>query len=454
MKMQQRMTLSRFLTVSLFFLSIVAYGQEPGQEGVVVDKIIAKVDDYIVLKSDLERAYLDYLSSGRPRSEQAKCQMLESLVVNKMLVAKAEIDSIVVLDAEVNSNVDRRVQQIIQGFGGSIPELEDQYGKTMDQIKEEIFDNIKEQMIIQKMQNELTSGIQVSPIEVKRFFKKIPADSLPYFSTEVKVAQIVVVPKPNKGQKERVRQQMLDMREQIMRDRSAFAGLARKYSEDGSAANGGDLPFYRRGEVDPAFEASAMTLEEGELSMPIESQFGYHLIELISRRGNTFKTRHILMVPKPDESDFVKAEKFLDSLRSKIVSDSIKFQAAAKDHSDDQFTSSNGGFFVDDQTGSLSVSVESLPPDVFFAIDTMNIGRISKPMRFQQEDGSYAFRVIYFKDKTPPHLANLDDDYQKIAAATLNNKKNQKLNEWFNEAREGIFIEIDPEYNHCSIMEQ
>ena len=159
------------------------------------------------------------------------------------------------------------------------------------------------------------------------------------------------------------------------------------------------------------------------------------------------------MVPKPDDADFKKAEKFLDSLRSKIVMDSLKFQAAAKEHSDDQFTSSNGGFFVDDQTGSLSVSVESLPPDVFFAIDTMNIGRISRPMRFQQEDGSFAYRVIYFKDKTPPHLANLDDDYQKIAAATLNNKKNQKLNEWFNSAREGIFIEVDPEYDSCGLLE-
>jgi peptidyl-prolyl cis-trans isomerase SurA len=454
MKMQQRMTLSRFLTVSLFFLTIVAYGQDPGQDGVVVDKIIAKIDDYIVLKSDLERAYLDYLASGKPRSEEAKCQMLESLVVNKMLVAKAEIDSILVLDLEVNSNVDRRIQQIIQGFGGSIQELEVQYGKNMDQIKEEIFENIKEQMIISKMQNELTASIDVSPIEVKRFFKKIPSDSLPYFSTEVKVAQIVVVPKANQGQKEKVRQQMMDMREQILRDQSAFSSLARRYSEDGSAASGGDLPFYKRGEVDPAFEASAMTLEEGELSMPIESQFGYHLIQLISRRGNTFKTRHILMIPKPDESDFIKSEKFLDSLRSKIMADSLKFQAAAKDHSDDQFTSSNGGFFVDDQTGSLSVSVESLPPDLFFAIDTMNIGRISRPMRFQQEDGSFAFRIVYFKDKIPPHLANLDDDYQKIAAATLNNKKNQKLNEWFTNAREGIFIEVDPEYNHCSLMEQ
>jgi len=451
--MHKRAMLSKYLTVSLFFIGGLAMAQ-PTQEGVVVDKIIAKIDDYIVLRSDLERAYLDYLSSGRPRTSEAKCKILESLVVNKMLMAKAEIDSVEVSDGEVNGNVDRRIQQIIQGFGGSVQELEQQYGKSMEQIKEEIFESVKEQMLIQRMQTELTSKMEVSPAEVKKFFKKIPTDSLPYFSTEVKVAQIVVEPNPNAGQKEAVRRMMLDMREQILNGTASFAGLARRYSEDGSAAQGGDLPFYKRGEVDPAFEASAMTLAEGELSMPIESQFGFHLIELISRRGNTFKTRHILMIPKPDQDDFMNTELFLDSLRGKIIADSLTFQAAAKDHSDDQFTSSNGGFFADDQTGSMSVSVESLPPDIFFAIDTMNIGRVSRPMRFQQEDGKYAYRILYFKDKTPPHLANLEDDYQKIASAALNSKKNNRLNEWFNEAIEGIFVEIDPEYADCNLMQQ
>lgn len=449
--MQSKAVLSRCISAGLLFMGLWLHGQ-PTQQGVVVDKIIAKVDDYIILKSDLERAYLDYLSSGRPRSEQAKCQILESLVVNKMLMAKAEIDSVIVDDSEVNSNVDRRMSQIMQGFGGTVAELEAQYGKSLDQIKEEIFDAIKEQLVIQRMQNELTSGMSVSPAEVRKFFKRIPQDSLPYFSTEVKVAQIVKVPEPNRGQKEAVRQQLLDMRERILSGQVSFEAMARRYSEDGSAASGGDLPFYRRGEVAPEFEATAMTLQEGELSMPIETQFGFHLIELIARRGNTFKTRHILISPKPDDSDFARTEKFLDSLRSKILADSLEFQAAAKEHSDDQFTSSNGGFFADDQTGSLRVSVESLSPDIFFTIDTMKIGSITRPLRFQQEDGKYAYRLLLYEDKVAPHLANLDDDYQKIATATLNSKKNEKLNNWFEEAREGIFVEIDPEYDSCGLL--
>ncbi len=448
MKMQLKATLSKFIIISLFCFTGIAYGQ-PTQEGVVVDKIIAKIDNYIVLKSDLERSYLDYLSKGQVRSEEAKCQLLESLVVNKMLVARAEIDSVEVSDEEVSFELDQRVASIVQGIGSN-EELEKAYGKTLEQIKEELFDIIREQKVIGAMQRQLTQDIEVSPAEVKRFFKKIPRDSLPYFSTEVKVAQIVIKPDPGESQKENVRQQMQDMREQILSGTS-FESLARRYSEDGSAAGGGELPYYKRGEVAPAFEASAMTLEVGELSEPVESDFGFHLIQLQDRKGNSFKTRHILIIPKPSPEDFTKAENFLDSLRDTIVIDSVAFQAVAKEHSDDRFTSSNGGFFADQQTGSLSVSVETLDPGIFFAIDTMKIGDISKPMRFQQQDGSYAYRVLFYKGKTPPHLANLDDDYQKIASAALNTKQNKKLNEWFLEAKDGVFIEIDPDYNHCGL---
>jgi peptidyl-prolyl cis-trans isomerase SurA len=441
----------KFIVASLLFSHFLM--AQPSQDGIVIDRIIAKVDDFIVLKSELERSYLDYLSQGSPRSQEAKCQILESLIVNKMLVARAEIDSVMVEDAEVNSNLDQRMGLIMQNVGGSREELEKAYGKTLEQIRSELFDIIKEQMLIQRMQTELTVDMEVSPREVKKFFNNIPADSLPYFSTEVKVAQIVMKPEPNSGQVEKIRQQMMRMREQILSGTS-FASLARRYSEDGSANNGGELPYYKRGEVAPEFEASAMTLEVGELSEPIKTQFGFHLIQLIERRGNTFKTRHILMSPKPATEDFEKAEYFLDSLRTQILADSVKFQKAAKDHSDDQFTASNGGFFADAETGSLSVSIDELSPDIFFAIDTMKIGNITKPFRFQQQDGSYAYRILYYKDKVPPHLANLEDDYQKIATAALNQKRNKLLNEWFLGAQEGIFIEIDPEYDNCDLLEE
>ncbi len=447
MKKQNNQIRLRFIAISasiLFSFSSLAQTNE-----VSIDRIIAKVDNYIILKSELERAYLDFLSRGQLRGSNAKCGILQQLVVNKMLMAQSEIDSIYVDDAEVDLNLDRRMAAIAQQFGGE-SEIERAYGKSIEQIRSEIFDNIKEQLTIQRMQSELTSGMKVTPSEVKKFFRAFPQDSLPYFSTEVSLAQIVKEADPGKTQKDKVRNLLLDIRSRIENGES-FGALAKRYSQDpGSAANGGQLGFYSRGELAPEYEAASLSMEPGGLSMPIETQFGYHLIQLQEKRGNTYKTRHILISPQPDQNDYSKAENYLDSLRTLIVLDSIKFQSAAKDYSDDQLTSSAGGFFQD-ESGALRVSAETLDPNLFFTIDTMKIGSITKPIRFQKEDGSYAFRIIYYKDKIAPHQANLTDDYQKIAAATLAQKKNNKISEWFEKARGNVFIEIDSEYEYCNI---
>lgn len=435
------------ISISLILLSL----NTSAQEQVNIDKIIVKVDDYIVLKSDLEKAYLEFLSRGEFRGSNAKCQVLEQLVVNKMLVAKSVIDSVEVSDAEVQGNLSRRMEYMVSQVG-SPDEIEKFYGKTLDQLEEELFENIKEQMTIQRMQQEITSNLKVSPSEVKKFYNKIPKDSLPYFSTEVQVGQIVVIPKAGKSQIDKVKKEMYELRGRIIKGES-FSSIARQYSEDpGSAPSGGQLPFFKRGDLAPEYEATAMTLEPGELSMPVKSDFGIHLIELQEKRGNTFRSRHILKTPMPSMEDIRKAEVFLDSLRTAILNDSIDFQAAAKEYSDDKSTSSSGGFFLD-ENGSSRISVEDLDPTIFFTLDTMQIEKITKPERFQQQDGSYAFRILYYKNKVPPHQANLKDDYQKIAAATLNDKRNRILSKWFEEARKNVFIDINSEYNFCNLLE-
>lgn len=447
MKKQNRQMRLKFTAISATIMfAFSSFGQE---NEVVIDKIIAKVDDYIILKSELERSYLDFLSRGEMRGSNAKCQILQQLVVNKMLMAQSEIDSIFVDDAEVNSNLDRRMSVMAQQFGGE-EAIENAYGKSIEQIRSEIFDNIKEQLTIQRMQSELTSDLKVTPGEVRKFFKQIPQDSLPYFSTEVSIAQIVKEAEPGKTQKDKVKNLMLDIRSQL-ESGIDFAVLAKKYSQDpGSAANGGQLGFYSRGELAPEYEAAALSMKPGEISMPIETQFGFHLIQLQEKRGNTYKTRHILISPQPNQNDYQRAENFLDSLRTLIQLDSITFQAAAKEHSDDQETSSAGGFFQD-ETGALRVPAEQLDPNIFFTIDTMKIGNITKPIRFQKKDGTYAFRIIYYKNKIAPHQANLDEDYQKIANAALARKKNSKISQWFEKARGNVFIEIDPEYDYCNL---
>ncbi|MEQ9402649.1 MAG: peptidylprolyl isomerase [Cyclobacteriaceae bacterium] len=451
MKKQKHQMHLKYIAINLALFGCLTVAGQSSDDGIVIDKIAAKVDNYIILKSDVEKAYLDFLSRGEYRGANAKCEILRQLIVNKMMVAQAEIDSVIVLDAEVNNNLQQRMSVLLQQFGGE-EEVQKAYGKSIVQIQAEVFDNIKEQMIIQRMQSELTSGMKVTPSEVRKFFKNIPADSLPFFSTEVEVAQIVSIPKPGISQKNKVRNQMLDIRKRIENGES-FADLAKKFSQDpGSASRGGELPFYSRGQLAPEFEATALSMTPGELSMPVETQFGFHLIELQAKRGNTFKTRHILISATPDTNDFQKSVDLLDSLRSLILLDSITFQQAAKESSDDKATSSSGGFFLDG-TGAGRVTVEQLDPNIFFTLDTMKIGNITEPIRFQQQDGTYAYRILYYKNRIAPHQANMDEDYQKIAGATLIKKQNEKISQWFELAKSNVYIEIDPEFDYCNLSE-
>ena len=451
MKKQKRQMHLRFILISLSAIISFSSLSQSSEDGIIIDRIAAKVDNLIILKSDIEKSYLDFLSRGEYRGSNAKCEILQQLIVNKMMVAQAEIDSVIVLDEEVNSNLDRRMAIMLQQFGGE-EEVQKAYGKSIEQIRSEVFDNIKEQLTIQKMQSQLTSDLKVTPSEVRRFFKEIPRDSLPYFSTEVSVAQIVKQPEAGKSQKTKIRNQLLDIREQIISG-TPFGDLAKIYSQDpGSAVRGGELPFFSRGELAPEYEATALSLAAGEVSMPVETQFGYHIIELLDKRGNTYKTRHILITPTPSQEDFKLTENLLDSIRNVVLLDSLTFQEAAKEYSDDQLTSSSGGFFLD-ESGALRVSVDQLDPNIFFTLDTMKIGNITKPIRFQQQDGKYAYRILYYKDKVSPHLANLDADYQKIANAALDKKKNEAISSWFELARNNVYIEIDPEYNYCNLVD-
>lgn len=434
----------------LMFLGISFYSQ--AQSDMVVDKIIGKVDNYIVLKSDLEKAYLEFLSSGEVARGDTKCQILESLIVNKLMMAKAEIDSVFVEDDEVTGNLNRRLQAMVAQIG-SEEKIEEYYGKTIAQFREELRERMKEQLTVQKMQNHITADIKVTPAEVKKFFNRIPEDSLPFFSTEVAIAQIVKVPTVSKEQKEVVRKQLLDLRRRIVDGGEDFETLAKEYSQEPGAKNsGGNIGFFKRGELASEYEAASLKMKPGDISQPVETVFGFHLIQLIERRGNTYNTRHILIRPEFSPDDIKNAEVYLDSLRLNILNDSITFEKAAKEYSDDQETSHSGGYFIDD-TGDSRISVEALDPVMFFAIDTMQVGTISKPIRFRQDDGTEAVRMIYYKSKMKPHQANLKDDYQKIANAALNEKKNKVLDAWFIKAQEEVFINLDEEYSSCSILQ-
>ncbi|MEM7550624.1 MAG: peptidylprolyl isomerase [Bacteroidota bacterium] len=428
----------------------ISTGSIFAQQEVVVDEIIVKVDDYIVLKSDLEKAYLDVSSRGSFTQGNLKCRLLEQMVVDKLLVAKAEIDSVVVSEDEVQRNLDRRFQVLVSQVG-SKEEIEAFYGKSIEEFQEELREQVEEQLIVQRMQGTITEGLDVTPAEVKKFFKNIPADSLPFFSKEVAVAQLVKFPEVSKPQKLKVKDRLLEIREQIKSD-SDFEEMARKYSEDpGSAFRGGNYGFQTRGSFVPEYEAAVFKMEPGEISEPIESEFGYHLIQLIERRGNEYNSRHILLKIEPSEEDLEGTEDLLDSLKTTIEEGNLTFQKAASEYSDDIVTSGSGGFFAG-STGALSIPVDEIDPVLFFTLDTMSVGSITPPMRYRTDDGKDAVRVIYYKSFSPPHQANLNDDYQKIYSATLNSKRSKILNKWFDDARYDVYIDIDDEYSNCEIL--
>ncbi|UJP66266.1 peptidylprolyl isomerase [Mongoliitalea daihaiensis] len=450
----------------LFFIGIIGFANsqeatKPSQNtaptGQIIDKIVAKVNNYILLESEVQQAYIEAIAAQSQQGFEAptRCEVFESLLINKLMVAKAELDSVIVSDAEVMFEADQRFSMMMQQFGGDENILIEAYGKTADQMKSEIESALREQKVIGKMQQKITSELTVSPAEVRKFFNDIPRDSLPFFSAEVTVGQIVRKPIVNDKAKEDVRKKMLNFKRMIGDGLSDFQTLAREYSEDPmSAIQGGELGFFRRGELAPEFEATALGLRPGEISDPVETIFGIHMIQLLERRGNTYNSRHILIKPQPSEEDMLKAERFLDSLRTEIMEGKVEFAKAAKDHSNDRGTSDNGGFFTDPATQSNRLTLRTLEdPILYFTLDTMKVGAITKPIRFEDEREGPQVRILFYKQRYPAHRANLKDDYEKLKAATRRKKEEDILSRWFLSAKEEVFIDIDPSYDRCNALQ-
>lgn len=455
----------KFVWMSLFsiMVSFATMAQEttatqeaPKASGQVLDKIVAKVNNYILLESEVQKAYIEAIANSRQGFEApTRCDVFESLLINKLMVAKAEIDSVIVSDVEVTFQADQRFAMVMQQFGGDENTLVEVYGKTAEQLKAEIHDVMKEQMIAQRMQAKITEGLTISPADVRKFYNSIPKDSLPFFSAEVVVGQIVKKPEVSRHVKDSIANRLKSFKQLILDGKSDFAALAKQYSQDpGSAIQGGDLGFFRRGELAPEYEATALGLQLGEISDPVETMFGMHMIQLLERRGNTFNTRHILIRPEATEADIRDAERYLDSLRKEIQAGRIDFAKAAKDHSDDRATSDNGGFFTDPQTNSNRLTLRTLEdPVLYFTLDSMKVGSMTPPIRFEDEREGTKVRILYYKERFPAHRANMEDDYEKLKTAARRRKEEGMLSKWFVTAKEDVFIDVDPAYDRCNVLE-
>lgn len=418
-----------------------------------IDKIVAKVDNNIILKSDVEQYYSRLKYEGETVTEDTKCQIFEQMVLQKMLLAKAEIDSVYVEEVMLQDQIERRMAYMEQVAGGR-KRLEEQFGKTLEEIALDVKDQIREQMTAEKMQRELTDKIDVTPKEVKKFFNSIPKDSIPYIKDQIVVSHIVKYPEVTEAQKQEVIQKLLDIKQQILNG-ADFNALAIKYSEDPSAVqNKGEMGWQKRGNFVPEYEAAVFSMKQGEYSDIVESDFGFHLIQLQDKRGEEYRSRHILIRPQFDDNDLKFATEYLDSLKNLIEVDTISFENAAREYSNDKITSGSGGEIVNPATGNSLTLANELDSYIFLVIDTMQVGQISAPLEYRTPDGKKAMRIIYYKTKVNSHYLSLKNDYDKIYGLAKNQKKAFFMRDVIKKLKGEVYINIDKEFQKCKILQQ
>lgn len=428
------------------FILLLASIRVEAQEAKLIDKVIAQVGSELILLSDVENEYNYMASAQQIKDENIKCMVLEQIMASKILVTQAKLDSLEATDEEVEAQLDARMDQILRQMGGDESMFENYYGKSVNEMKNIYREDIRSKILTDKMQAQLISNIQITPSEVVTFFNSIPTDSLPYFNSEVEVGEILFKPTVNETEKQKAREKLEDIRRQIVEEGADFAELAKKYSDDfGSGRQGGELGWQKRGTFVPEFEAAAYSLKKGEYSDIVESEFGFHLIQLEERRGNTIKARHILIKPEITDADIEKAREKLDSIRSLIVVDSMKFITAVKLFSDENATSyHNNGRMTNPVNQSTFFETKDLTPEVYFAIEDLEVGDVSEVLEIAGPTGETQFQLIKLISKTRPHRASLKEDYSKIQNFAKESKKNEYINKWLTRKIKNNYIYIDP----------
>ncbi len=418
------------------------------QERFIVDKVVAKVGDEVILLSDIEAQYAFESERRGELPESAKCGILENIMVQKLLVNQAKLDSVVVPPEQIEQQLDSRIDYILGLMNNDLTQFEEYYGKTVGAMRNEMRQDMREQITAETMQSQVLEKTRITPSEVKSYFGQIPPDSLPYFSAEVEIGEIVVVPKVNAVERQKAIDELTGLRERILAGED-FGSLATKYSDDpGSARKAGDLGLQKRGTFVPEFEAAAYNLEEGELSEIIETPFGFHLMELLERRGNMVHLRHVLIKPEITDQDLVIAEQLLDSIRTLHLNDTTSFEETVRRYSnEDEQSYNNGGRMINPATGDTFFETAELDADIFFAIDTLEVGEMSRPFMFTKPTGDKAFRTVLLQARTAPHQANLQQDYTKIKNAAIEERKQGFLKKWLVDKMSNTFVEIDPSYD-------
>ncbi len=419
------------------------------QQNAVIDQVVAVVGKNVILQSDIENQYIQTrLQRGISGSaEEIRCKILEEMLFQKLMLNQAELDSITVTDDQVEEEMERRLRYFITELG-SQEKLEAYYNKSVVEIKTELRRMVKDQMLGQKVQEGIMANVEVTPQEVRLFFKNMSKDSIPMVPAEYEIAQIVKKPPISVDEKMAVKERLSGIRKRILAG-ERFSTLAVLYSEDpGSARKGGELGFYGRGELYPEFEAVAFKLKDGEISEIVETEAGFHIIQMIERRGDYVNVRHVLLMTKVSPEALEKAKLQLDSIALLIRNDSLKFEKAVEKFSEDE-NKSNGGMLLNPYTAGIRFEADMLDPQVSFVIDKLQVGELSDPVPMKTEDGKDAYRLLKLVVKTTPHQANLKDDYNRIQGWALQQKKENAVEEWIRSKSKYAFVDIHPDFKSC-----
>lgn len=450
LKMHMKVNRLPFIKLLSLVVFIFLAVQADAQKKKPLDRMIAQIGDEYILYSDVQNQKLNMLQNGMEVTFETECQILEQLLIEKLLINQAILDSIEVGDEIVNQEMESRLNVIAQQIG-SIEKLEEFYGKSVAQIKAEFFDIIKKRMQAEQMKNSITEGVDVTPKEVKNFFNALPKDSIPYINSKITVAQIVLYPQITKADRDKAFKEITESRNRVVAGDISFKMEAFNTSCDpGSKLQGGSLGWQTKGTMVPEFEAKAFSLQPGEVSEIFETQFGYHYIQLIDRKGDNYHCRHVLVCIETDNNALIIQKNRLDSIYNVISKGKMTFEEAAMKFSMDEQSGPNGGKIINPYSGDYKwdlQNINEIDPQMMPIIDRLQVGNFSPPTlyesMFEQKKG---VRIVKLIGKTKPHIANLKDDYQLIQMAALNQKKQQVINDWIKSKISSNYVWVEEKY--------
>tara|TARA_B100001758_G_scaffold81904_1_gene69637 strand:- start:45893 stop:47212 length:1320 start_codon:yes stop_codon:yes gene_type:complete len=416
-------------------------------QGQTIDRVEAIIGGEIVLTSDIESQYLQYLSQGNIKSELVKCEIIEDLLFQRLLINQAKIDSIKITEEEIDLEVLKRLNYFESQLG-SVKKVEEYFSKPKSEIEIELERVIKDQFLAQKVEATITSNVKVTPSEVKDFFNKQDASEIPVVPTQLEMSQIVIRPEISKNQKDKLREKLNSFRERVYKGED-FKVLAALYSDDqGSAASGGELGFVNRGDLVPEFERAAFRLSEGEISEVVESQYGLHIIQLIERRGEQINVRHILLKIKVSSTALYNAKQKISEVEKEIKEGRITFTEAIEKYSDHE-SKNNGGLLLNTNTMSTLHTIGDMDPSLRYTVENLSVGDVSLPSIMTLLDETKAYRIIRVNTKIEEHKANIVDDFSMIKDFAINIKKQDLLIKWIQKTIEKTYIKLGQEISSC-----